>query len=241
LRRRLVRDLESPADDQIGPNDPATFSDGPVFYTRQTHATLRITVNQRVFTEADGVKRQMTGVEVATLVFPESPRETVVHWRSAGDREVGLDETIHIEGCDVFYVTRRKVEGGYELSRVEREVDQLRASGGYSETANLTSLFACAGAAKDAVEAAHPPAPQPLSPDIGDLRRLIPPLRGDWEPLLPSEPMRSRIVLFESQDADMQRWSANALRRAWLGAGCIVSAYAGGRVRVSVAPQQPLT
>lgn len=108
---------------------------------------------------------------------------------------------------------------------------------GYSETANLASLFGCAGAAKDAAEIAGLTKMQAFSPDIDELRRLIPPVRGEWEPLLPSQSMRSRIVLFESQDADMQRWPADALRRAWLGAGCIVSAYCGGRVRVSVPPQ----
>jgi hypothetical protein len=125
----LVRDLESPIDDQIGPNDPAKFADGSVFYSREAPATLRITVNHRVFTEANGVKREMSGVEIAALVFPEDPRQTTVRLHSAGDRPVGLDEVVHIKGCEVFDVTRCNVVGGFEAMRVEREVEQLRSSG----------------------------------------------------------------------------------------------------------------
>ena len=122
-------DLESPKDIDIGPNDSAEFADGLVFYTREIQGGLKITVNQRVFGESDGVKAQMTGVDIAALVFPESPRDTVVRWQNHGDREVGLDESITIKGCDVFNVTRGQVIGGFEKTRIERELDLLRASG----------------------------------------------------------------------------------------------------------------
>lgn len=126
---QLLRDYESPNDEVIGLDDPANFADGPVFITRQREMGLKITVNSRVFTEDDGVRSQMTGEQVAVLVFPENPRETRVWLLSPERREVGLDEPLVIHGCEKFDVVRKGVEGGYEASRVDREVGMLRDGG----------------------------------------------------------------------------------------------------------------
>lgn len=131
----LFRDFESPIDQPLDGDHPAVFGDGPVFYTREPVALLRITVNHRIFTEADGVKPVMDGLDIAKLVYPENPEETVVRLHSDGDREIQLDEEIHIQNREVFDVVRRHVIGGYELSRVQRELGLLRAGG-----ANVTLL-----------------------------------------------------------------------------------------------------
>lgn len=126
---RLVRDLESPDDTSVGPDVSVKFQDGPVFYTRHDESKLRITVNSQVFSETDGVKSEMSGEQIAALVYAENPRATKVKWASKGDREVGHDEIIHLSGCEVFNVTRDGVIGGYEQSRIERELEKLREGG----------------------------------------------------------------------------------------------------------------
>lgn len=123
---RLIRDLKSPNDKIIGDSKPVRFRDGPVFVTRKVEAGLRITVNHRLFSEFDGVKKKMTGAAIASLVYPEAPRNTKVQ---LGDRLIGHDEKITIKGCEEFEVVRCNVKGGYELSRVQREVKMLREGG----------------------------------------------------------------------------------------------------------------
>jgi hypothetical protein len=129
MHTRLLRDFESPDDINVGPEATVKFEDGPVFYTRPVESKLRITVNRQVFTETDGVKAEMSGEEIAKLVYAEKPRATKVRWQSNGDREVGHDEVIRLAGCDEFNVTRCEVIGGYEQSRIERELDKLREGG----------------------------------------------------------------------------------------------------------------
>src|SRR5205823_5142289 len=61
---------------------------------------------------------------------PQAPRDTRIWQRSdKGDREIGLDETVHLKGCEVFDVARRKVDGGHDLARVEREIGLLAGAG----------------------------------------------------------------------------------------------------------------
>lgn len=126
---RLYRDVEGPADDEIPAAAAARFVDGPVFYSREVHAELKITVNSRVFSEHNGVRPEMTGLQVATLVYPENPQNTRVHLVSEGNREVPLAETLKIRGCEVFDVVRKEVTGGFERTRLDRELDDLRAGG----------------------------------------------------------------------------------------------------------------
>ena len=101
---------------------------------------------------------------------------------------------------------------------------------GHSETANLNSLFACAGAAfhqlaTDSAAAAL---------QSGQSLAMVPRPSGDWIPRRPNASLRSQIVLFESQKSRSERACPELIRRAWLDSGCIVTGYPGGRARVSL-------
>jgi hypothetical protein len=75
---------------------------------------LHIFVNRRKFDEDQGVKPQMTGAEIASLV--DVPAENAVIRRGNGHnaQEIGVNETISIDQAEHFLVTRKTVEGGYE-------------------------------------------------------------------------------------------------------------------------------
>ncbi len=124
---RLFRDLESANDKQVGLDDELLFADGPVFYSRRGHAGLSITVNKQTFSEADGVKSEMTGIEIARLVT-DQPSEVK---RLQGGKEVVVrpDETIKIHGCEEFTVLRCNVVGGFEKERTDREIAVLKSNG----------------------------------------------------------------------------------------------------------------
>ena len=75
---------------------------------------LAIFVNRRKFEEGDGVKPEMTGLQIAALV--DVPADNaVVRLESGGNpREIPVTETIHIKNGMHFLVTRKVVEGGNE-------------------------------------------------------------------------------------------------------------------------------
>ena len=125
----LLRDTEGPEDDPIALEKEIRFEDGPVFYSRAIYKGLIITVNSRVFGEHDGVKAHMTGREIASLVYPENPENTRIWEVSPEKREIDLNEVVSIKRCEAFDVVRRNVTGGFEGSRIERELEQLRAGG----------------------------------------------------------------------------------------------------------------
>ncbi len=129
LHVQLVRDTEGPHDENVPLDAVIKFVDGPVFYSRHVETRLKITVNARFFTEHDGVKSSMTGLEIATLAYPDRPSETRVVFLSENNREVSLAEVIHIKGCESFEVVRKEVTGGYEQSRIDRELSILRSGG----------------------------------------------------------------------------------------------------------------
>ena len=126
---RLLRDLETRNDVEIGPADSAAFDEGPVFYTRKVEHRLAITVNARIFTDKDGVKEEMTGKDIAKLVYPQSADETTVHEISPIVRDIALVFDLHLCGGEVFEVVRKSVTGGFTAERVEREVSELTDSG----------------------------------------------------------------------------------------------------------------
>lgn len=101
---------------------------------------------------------------------------------------------------------------------------------GHSETANLNSLFACAGAAFHHL-AAHSAA---VPVQSGQSLAIVPRPSGDWVPRRPNASLRSQIVLFESPKSRIERACPEVIRRAWLDSGCIVTGYPGGRARVSL-------
>ena len=77
------------------------------------HRDLHIFVNRRKFERGDGVKREMTGREIAALVGVPA-ENAVVRFDLPGDKkEIGLDETIRIKSGEHFLVTRKIVEGGF--------------------------------------------------------------------------------------------------------------------------------
>lgn len=123
----LFRDYESPIDQPIGLDDKVNFGDGPVFYTRRKHKLLKIFVNDKPFDEDDGVKPKMNGEEIAKLVFDDPQNYDV--YKLPGDVEIKAKETVEIHDCEKFKVIRKTVTGGYELARIERELDVLRQSG----------------------------------------------------------------------------------------------------------------
>jgi len=130
----LLRDYESPQAQCIGLEDGAPFDKGPVFYTRRQHTQLRIIVNHKPFTEAEGVKSHMTGLQIAALVS-DNPRNTEVFrlLKTAEPEPVPLDKEIHVENCDEFRVIRNNVAGGFEPLRVQRELEKLKQGGGRAD------------------------------------------------------------------------------------------------------------
>lgn len=125
----LLRDLRSPDDVVVAPADDASFDAGCVFRTRCHVAVLAIKVNKLRFTEKDGVKPKMTGREIAVLVEPDPDQTKVERLTPQGPVPVGLKEEVPIANGDEFKVIRCNVNAGYQASRVEREVEQLRQRG----------------------------------------------------------------------------------------------------------------
>lgn len=110
---------------------------------------------------------------------------------------------------------------------------------GFSETANVTPLLACAGAVTDRLAERNSKPFRGVGTDewLGSLPQ--PP--EAWRPMQPCVAMRSRITLLTSPSLQYQQLSADALRRLWLDAGVIVSAYDGGMVRLSMPVTPPHT
>jgi hypothetical protein len=126
----LIRDHESDHDEPVALEDSAPFGRGPVFITRRRHATLKIIVNNKPFTEIDGVKKHMTGREIAALVS-DTPDNTEVFLLEKGHqpKPVPLSQQILVKNCDEFRVIRNNVAGGFEPLRIQRELEKLRLGG----------------------------------------------------------------------------------------------------------------
>jgi hypothetical protein len=73
---------------------------------------LHIFVNRRRFGSGDGVKREMKGKEIAALVKVPEDNAVVRREKPPLDGEIGMEQSIRIEGGEHFLVTRRVVEGG---------------------------------------------------------------------------------------------------------------------------------
>ena len=142
LSVRLFRDYESPNDTVIGLDDIVKFPAGPVLYTRRAEIGLTIIVNKQTFGEADGVKERMTGREIASLVSPQPDKTEVTRRKGQEWIPVGLNETLEIKGCEEFTVIRTNVVGGFEPTRIQREVGALRDNGG--DVTFVESPVACA-------------------------------------------------------------------------------------------------
>ena len=125
----LFRDLDVRDDQPIDDADAANFEQGPVFYTRK-RSGLKIIVNKKRFGVEDGVKPEMTGAEIAALVSSKPNETKVFHRTTMGRVEIGLCKSHKIGNCDEFDVIRKNVQGGFEQSRIDRELAVLRENGG---------------------------------------------------------------------------------------------------------------
>ena len=107
---------------------------------------------------------------------------------------------------------------------------------GHSETANLAPLMACAGAVHHHT---HPPRNGPIATPVetNNLPKTLPRPAEDWYPCRPDKPFQSRIFILHTDQRERQQQSADALRRMWLESGYVVTAYAGGKVRIAWPPE----
>lgn len=125
----LFRDLKSPDDQPVSDGDAVQFADGCVFRTHERKHTLRIFVNKLPFTEHDGVKPEMTGLEIAKLVEDKPENTRVTNITGGQSTPVELNQTIKIADCDQFKVVRNNVNAGFQSERIDRELTILRESG----------------------------------------------------------------------------------------------------------------
>lgn len=80
---------------------------------KQPQENLHIFVNRRKFEEGDGVRPEMTGEQIASLVGV--PKENAIVRYDSGPHKgdpIDVDQKIPIKNGDQFLVTRKKVEGG---------------------------------------------------------------------------------------------------------------------------------
>jgi hypothetical protein len=139
---RLFRDFDTPQDQIIGLDDEVNFPDGPIFYTRHGEKGLTIIVNKQTFGEADGVKHEMTGREIASLVSAQPDKTEVTRVKGKERIPVGLNDKVEIFNCEEFCVIRTNVVGGFEPTRIEREICSLKENGG--EVTFVNSPVPCA-------------------------------------------------------------------------------------------------
>lgn len=125
----LLRDLEAPNDAPVGLDDPATFGAGPVFRTRKDCGTLTIFVNNQLFSEANGVQHEMTGMQIAALVGMTPDNTDIFLVEGSGQAQIAADQVVKIRNRQHFRVIKKCVIAGFEGSRVERELERLREGG----------------------------------------------------------------------------------------------------------------
>jgi len=106
-----------------------------------------------------------------------------------------------------------------------------------SETVDVAPLFSCQGAAGDALAGAISPAGH-LPRRLENLTAAAEVVAGTgWRAILPDASLRSGILLLESERDGLREASADSLRYAFHDRGVSLTAYEGGRVRVSMPPR----
>ncbi|HEX5270190.1 MAG TPA: aminotransferase class V-fold PLP-dependent enzyme, partial [Gemmataceae bacterium] len=131
----------------------------------------------------------------------------------------------------------REGELGDPLLRFSTQLE-ADALDGVSETVSLANLFSCHGAVEDATAAAGGPTSflasrlQNLDVAAGVAGAV------GWRPLLPSESLRTGILLLEAERAATRGRPADELREAFYGEGVALTAYGGGLIRLSM-PEAP--
>jgi len=73
---------------------------------------LHIFVNRKKFDQAQGVRPQMTGGQIASLVGVPANNAEVQCESEPGKPEIGIDQEVPIKEGEHFLVTRQTVEGG---------------------------------------------------------------------------------------------------------------------------------
>jgi hypothetical protein len=105
---------------------------------------------------------------------------------------------------------------------------------GTTETVSLACLFACQGAADDALAAAVTPPdllPKRLSNRTAAADAA---LAAGWRPLRPGAAFRSGILLLEAERNSARQASAEELREAFYSRGVALTAYPDGVIRLSM-------
>src|SRR5271157_207883 len=70
----------------------------------EEHEELHIFVNRQRFDRGDGVKKEMTGAQIASLVGVP-PESATVREEQPHEREIGITETVHVKDGGHFLVT----------------------------------------------------------------------------------------------------------------------------------------
>ncbi len=174
---------------------------------------------------------------------------------------------LNTEHCDLYLAGCHKWLGGYypmglafygrtrSAEWIEMVLQQMLADGelddpllrfssqletdtldGSTETVNLASLFSCYGATLDAVEERESVFQERRSnaEAVVDLSR-----ETDWCVASPSPEFQSAVVMLEATDSAIRELPAKTLRTAFEKQGLSLSAYPGGRIRLSM-PEVPL-
>jgi hypothetical protein len=74
---------------------------------------LHIFVNRRKFDRGDGVRDEMTGAAIASLVGVPAENAVVREDNGPDKRQIDVNGTVQVKNGDHFLVTRKVVEGGY--------------------------------------------------------------------------------------------------------------------------------
>lgn len=124
----LIRDSESPQDEVVDRASSVDLQLGNVFVTRKEKG-LRIIVNKQPFNARDGVLLNMTGAQIAALVFP-GRNDVSITWINGDQKiDVPLTGSMEIQNCYEFRVIRKDVNAGFLPARVSRELEILRKGG----------------------------------------------------------------------------------------------------------------
>jgi len=126
----LLKDFKSPDDEVVGDDAAVDLREGEVFLTRKRKDLLTIIVNKKKFNSTQGVKDEMTGLEIAALVY-DKPENTVVSQinKDGTEKPIGLGDKVKVHDCDEFKVIRTNVNAGFHSTRIEHELAQLRENG----------------------------------------------------------------------------------------------------------------
>lgn len=136
-------------------------------------------------------------------------------------------------------VLRQMLSGGELDDPLLRFSSQLETDSlnGSTETVNLGSLFSCYGAALDTAEERESVFQERRAnaEAVVELSR-----ETDWRLISPSPELQSAVVMLEATDSTARELPAKTLRTAFEQQGLSLSAYPGGRIRLSM-PEKPLS